>query len=1229
MEKVKSTPFYCFANNFIINKLFLFLLVIVTLLSNGFFIFRASAETINVTEDITTDTHWVNNGSVYVVSSPILIAENATLFIDEGVVVKFDQGSGLMVDGKIVAQGSTTSPIYFTSIMDDSVGGDTNGDGEDSSPNENDWDYILIESPTQKSTLNNVVERYSNLGPVLYNGGSVNSENFDSDKGIITFHSDSTFSNLSAPSIELYEGSKVLIENSHIVNDNESAIAVENGSYLNIKNSKIESNNNRPIQIFQNSTADFNNVQIVGNLYNGTTFDVFNNSTLSITASSINSYNGFEIFQNSTLNTKDLSLECGNDGVEIFNNANLNISGGTMSCLNDGVVIYNEVKANIDGVKISNALDAGITAFSNTDTNPITVTKSEITGNNYGFFIFNSLISAHQNSIHDNFTNGAFTFVPTDLDFASNYWGDPSGPSHSSNPNGVGDTVSDNILFTPFLMSDPLAKPTIRPVLIIPGVLGTEISDGDTLLWADVLRMNNPFNDDSFMDPLQFNNNLNPVNLNLTLNEVIREKPFFNYIDHLITDLKSQNYTEGQSSKDNIFTFPYDWRYGVTGKIYNTNITTVDLLKQKINAIKQQTGSDKVDVVAHSTGGLLLKKYVIDNLDDSHIDKAIFVGVPNTGAPQAIKTLLKGSSFGNPFLNPLEMKKLAENMPVIYDLSPSQEYYNKKGSYVKVIDKNFLLNTTNTKDLNFNETNNFITNDHKLNFQALTNANNLHTQDFDNFDLRTARVDVYAIDGCKAGTVGKIIENRIHNINSSDYFTSYSQPELTPGDGTVPLESATNLPIDQSHKYYALKADHSKMPSQDGIRQKIVDILSGGNSTISDKLITQDISECKLNGKAISIYSPVDIDITDNQGNHSGLVNGSIQNDIPNASFEKIDDHKFIYLPNNDGQIYNINLKGTDKGTFTLKNENISGNNVTQTEVFSNLPVTTSLSGQVNLGSNTSLAINNGNGNIQTILPSATVDANQSQDIVFPVTTLNIVGEQGDIGSYRSNVTITLKTIDPIIIGQENQTSGILNTTYNLDDTETKIYNSPLLINTEGSHTIKYFSTDKAGNNELEKSITFTIDKKSPEPIISIDPTTKDLKIESSEVGVKIIKDSNNYILTDLAGNTTKLFFQKTFLGKSLTYAKLTGVQYNKDSKINLPDSSFVYLWNILKNPQVLLSQTIAVNNTYLIEAVYDTKKNETTVLLKKKGDTIQKKVFTGLHISKLTLNKGVVGYEL
>ena len=770
-----------------------------------------------------------------------------------------------------------------------------------------------------------------------------------------------------------------------------------------------------------------------------------------------------------------------------------------------------------------------------------------------------------------------------------------------------------------------------NPVLIIPGVLGTEILNDEGKLWINLGKNIIDFMDE-FMDPLQFNNNLTPSDTSLFIDELIGSVFSNHFYDLIIDDLSSKGYSKGTNQTDTLFTFPYDWRYGVTGILGTINgktITQTDLLKEKIDEIRQQTGSDKVDIIAHSTGGLLLKKYVIDNQSDNHIGKAIFVGVPNTGAPQAINTLVNGSNFGNPFLNSLEMKKLAQNMPIIYDLTPSREYYNKKGSYVKVVDKNLMLNVTSSKDLNFDEVDNFLTADHKLNALAVTNSNNLHTSNFDNFDLRTAGVDLYAIDGCKTGTLGKIIENRIHNINPEEYFMSYSAPEIIPGDGTVPLESATNLPVNEENKYYALQADHSKMLSQNGIRQKIVDILSGGNSSFDSGLITQDISECKLNGKAISIYSPVDIDITDNQGNHSGLLNGSIQNDIPNADFEIMGDHKFVYLPDDEGQTYTIDLKGTGSGTFTLKNENISNNNVTETEVFANLPVTTSLSGQVNMGSVTTLDINNGDGNISTITPSSTVNANQSEDNISPITKTNISGTMGQTDFYRSDVSVTLSAIDPVIAGIENQTSGVLQTNYNLDNTGSKIYNLPIVVKTEGLHTLSFFSVDKAGNNEQEKTITFTIDKKSPEPRISVDLTTKDLKIESAEVNATISKSSNTYILTDKAGNVTKIIFQKTFNGKLLTYAKLTSVQYNNDKTINLPSSSFVYLWDMSKSNQTLLSQTIAVDNAYTIEAVYDAKKNQTTTLLKKKGVALQKQVFSGLHVSVLTLSNGVVGYEL
>ncbi|MBP9748235.1 MAG: hypothetical protein KBD17_01250 [Candidatus Pacebacteria bacterium] len=561
------------------------------------------------------------------------------------------------------------------------------------------------------------------------------------------------------------------------------------------------------------------------------------------------------------------------------------------------------------------------------------------------------------------------------LDFKNTWWGDASGPFSDSNPDGLGNEVSGPVDFTPFCKNPTCT--TRNPVLIVPGLLGTEISkptsDGLEKLWLDLAHNLSDIGD-QFMDALQFKSDLTPSDDSLILGDVIRKKTFtkisFNYTDNLVKEFVNQGYVEGVD----LFLFPYDWRFGV-------NMDNVNKLKQKITDVLTQTGSEKVDIVAHSMGGLITKKYVIENPSEHHIAKAIFIGVPNTGSPKATKNLLVGD--GTLITADSEMKKLSRNMPAAYDLVPSEEYINKKGSYIKVID--YYLFSKESRDLDFEESNIFIVNDHDLNAQALVNANNLHTKSFDNYDLRNAGVDLYSINGCKAGTIGKFVESREHGIFGGDGYTINNfKIEQFPGDGTVPLESATNLPINESNKYYALNASHAEMMSQDGIRQKIVNIISG--SDLETEKITQDISECKLNGRAISIFSPLAIDIVDQDGNHAGLSEDgvSIENNIPNADFQIIDDHKFVYLPTDNGQTYTINVTGTGTGAFTLTDANINENEITGMQVFSNISVTSSLLGSVNISDNTTLGLDNdGNGDMdETRIADLVLGAEEAQNFI-------------------------------------------------------------------------------------------------------------------------------------------------------------------------------------------------------------------------------------------------------
>ena len=385
---------------------------------------------------ISSNETWSNSGNVHQITCDVVVASGVTLTIQAGTIIKFNNYTRLTIEGTLRVLGTSGNPVYFTSISDDTIGGDTNGNG---ASNGIPGIWYDIRFTDTSDDANSII-----------------------DYAIIRYGGDSFSGNYSG-SISLISASPT-IQNTTIVQSQYCAIYGDMDAYPNLTNNTFQ-DNERNAFCLSGGTIDidatWDNTDISYMLMGDVT--VFIGNTLTINPGVVVKSKYQRLTVNGSLRVLGTS---GNPvyftsyrddtiGGDTDNGASIGYPGDWYDIRftdtsDDANSIIDHAVIRYGGDSFSGNYSGGISLF-NASTQ---IQNSTITTNQYaGIYLSNSQPELNCNNILNNSNYGIINSSPSLIIDADNiWWGSDKGPYHPNlNPAGEGNRVSDGVDFTPWL----------------------------------------------------------------------------------------------------------------------------------------------------------------------------------------------------------------------------------------------------------------------------------------------------------------------------------------------------------------------------------------------------------------------------------------------------------------------------------------------------------------------------------------------------------------------------------------------------------------------------------------------------------------------------------------------------------------------------------------------------------------------------------------------------------
>lgn len=511
-----------------------------------------------------------------------------------------------------------------------------------------------------------------------------------------------------------------------------------------------------------------------------------------------------------------------------------------------------------------------------------------------------------------------------------------------------------------------------KAVIFIPGLQGSRLytqgSFFENQLWepnwnADVVKL--------YMD--EFGHS---INNDIYTNDIIDEafgyniyKKFISFMDEMVDD--------------NVITtwraMPYDWRYDID-----------DDLNSLIEELESLDNDYDVTIITHSNGGLVVKallqkleeedSYLLDS-----VDRVIMVAAPQLGTPKAIASMLHGYDLDQAkgiILNKKTARGLAEHMPSAFNLLPAPAYFDNVLDPVVEFDESVDKFTAFSQ---FSGTNihsplalkNFLTGAGGQWLEPDSGGtfapNVLKTHFLDtaavNHDMLEKwtppeNVEVVQIAGWGLDTLKTIkytakrsffCRGNVSPFCRGGYILDHEPVFTTEGDKTVVSPSAIAM---EGETYYVNLEDHNKelfggrrnrshadILEAWPLQEMIQNILAATNE-LPDHVTTAKPTPSIANERIrVSVHSPVSLGIHDSSGNYTGIIpNPDPDSDltlkeelIPNSYYMEFGEGKYGGFGTEEK--HTLDLKGTGTGSFTLKISEVTGDEITETLEYEDIPV--------------------------------------------------------------------------------------------------------------------------------------------------------------------------------------------------------------------------------------------------------------------------------------------------